>query len=86
MLISFSNYDILEHVRAIFYNLQKDVFNDLLHPLIGVHFTLLLKGFVVKSQTSNLIPSLFFDHKSCISNLNEQCEGTLGFYTSKNLQ
>jgi hypothetical protein len=44
MFISFSNHDILKHVRAIFYNLQKDLFNGVLHTLIGVNFTLAFEG------------------------------------------
>ncbi len=35
---------------------------------------------MVRSQIPNLIPSLSFDHNSCISGLNEHCEGTLSIY------
>ncbi len=64
--------NFLEHARALYYGLQKDLSNDVLHALIGNHSTLTLRGFVVGNQIPNLTPILSFDHNSCISYLNEQ--------------
>jgi hypothetical protein len=71
----------LEHVRATSYNPQKDFYKRVSHTPIKDHLTLALRRFVVGSQIPNLTPNLSFDHNSCISCLNEQCEGTLGIYT-----
>jgi hypothetical protein len=82
MLISSSNQTCFEHARAIFYIPQKDFSNGVLNPPIEDHLTPTLREFVVGNQIPNLTPNPSFDHNSCISNLNEQCEGTLGIYTS----
>jgi hypothetical protein len=76
--ISSSNQAFLEHAREISYNPQKDLSNNVLHASIGDNLTFALRGFVVGNQILNLTPILFFYHNSCISGLNEQCEGTLG--------
>ncbi len=73
----------LEHAKVISYNPQKDLSNNVLHAPIGDHLTFALKGFMVENQISNLILGPSFDHNSCISGLNEQCEGILNIYTSK---
>ncbi len=79
--ISSSNQACLEHMKVIFYSLQKDLCNGVLHALIINHLTPNLRGFVVGSQILNLILNPSFDHNSCIWGLNEQWEGTLGIYT-----
>jgi hypothetical protein len=56
---------------TIFYNLQKDFSNNILHTPIGDHFTPTLKGFVIEGQIENLTLGLSFDHNSCISCVNE---------------
>ncbi len=66
-----------EHVRAMIYSLQKDLFNSVFHSPIGNDLTLDLRGFVVGTQIRNLIPNLSFDHNSCISSVNWQCMGIL---------
>jgi len=86
MFIFLSNQTCLEHVMAIFYSLRKDIFNNVMHAQIKDGLTFILKGFMVKSQISNLIINLFWDHNSCISGLNEQCKGTLGIYIWRNFQ
>jgi hypothetical protein len=60
MFIFSSNQACLEHARAISYIPQKDLSNNVLHPLIENHLTIALRGFVVKSQIPNLILDLFF--------------------------
>jgi hypothetical protein len=85
VLISSSKQICLEHVKEIFYILQNDLSNGVLHALIRYHLTHVLKGFVVESQIHNLTPNHYFDHNSCILGLNEQCEDTLGLYTSRPL-
>jgi len=70
-LISSSNQVFLEHARAIIYSLQKDLFNDASHALIGNHLTLILKGYVARNQIPYLTFGPSFDHNSCISCLNE---------------
>ncbi len=84
-LISSSKQAYLEHVKTIFYSLQKDLFNNL-HALRRDHLTHVLMGFVVESQIPNFTSNLFFNHNSCILGLNEHCEGTLGIYTSRHFQ
>ncbi len=71
--------------EGIFYIPQNDFSNGVLHALIRDHLTPTLKGFVLESQIPNLTPNHSFDHNSCILGLNEQCEGTLGIYTSRPL-
>jgi len=46
-------------MKAIFYILEKDFFNSVLHSLIGNDLTLVLKGFVVGNQILNLTFDLF---------------------------
>jgi hypothetical protein len=53
-----SNQAYLDHARAIYYNLQKYLSNNVLHVLIGVDLTSTLEGFVVKNQIFNLVPTL----------------------------
>ncbi len=84
--ITSSNQTFLEHTKAISYSLQKKLFNSVLHVSIGNNLTLALKGFVIASQIFNLTPNLSFDHNSCILDLNEQCDSTLGIYTSRPFQ
>jgi hypothetical protein len=81
--ISYSNQAYLEHERKLFSNFHKGLSNGVWHTPIKAHLTLALKGFVAESQILNLIPNPSFHHNSCVSNLNEQCEGTLGSYTSR---
>jgi len=50
----------LEHAKAIFYNLQKDLSNNVFHASIKVHLTLILNGFVLENQISNFDSQLFF--------------------------
>jgi hypothetical protein len=50
MIVFFSNQDYLEHARAISYNFQKDLFDNVWHAPIRTHFTLALKGFVVEGK------------------------------------
>jgi hypothetical protein len=76
---SSSNQTCFEHAREIFYSPWKDLSNNVLHNLIENHLTLILRGFVIGSQISNLTLNPSFDHNSCISSLNGQCEGTLTF-------
>jgi hypothetical protein len=45
----------LEHTWAIFYNLEKDLSNGVLHAPIRNDLTPTLRGFVVGSQITNLI-------------------------------
>jgi hypothetical protein len=45
--ISSSNQACLEHEKALFYSLQTDISNDVLHAPIRNHLTLALKRFVV---------------------------------------
>jgi hypothetical protein len=84
--ISSSNQTYLEYAREIFYSPQKDLSNDVLHASIKDHLTPILRGFIIGSQIHNLTSKLSFDHNSCISGLNEQCEGILGIYTLRNFQ
>jgi hypothetical protein len=81
--ISYSNQAYLEHERKLFSNFHKGLSNGVWHTPIKAHLTLALKGFVAENQILNLIPNPSFHHNSCVSNLNEQCEGTLGSYTSR---
>jgi hypothetical protein len=76
----------LEHARAISYRIQQDLFNNVWLAPIGAHLTPFLKGFMVGSQIPNLTFGLSFDHKLCISSLNEQCEDTLSSYILKPFQ
>jgi hypothetical protein len=80
LFISFSNQTCLEHAKAISYSLQKNIFNGAWHAPIKAHLTVAIREFVVESQIPNLTPNPSFDHNSCISSLNEQCEDTLGIY------
>jgi hypothetical protein len=41
---------------------------------------------MVGNQIPYLTPTLSFDHNSCKSSLNEQCDGTLSIYTSRPFQ
>jgi hypothetical protein len=75
--ISSSSQACLGHASAISYSPQKDLFNNLLHPL---------KVFVVQNQILNLTRDRFFNHNSCISGLNEQWKGTLSIYTARPFQ
>jgi hypothetical protein len=86
IFIYFSKQAYLEYVKAISYRFQKDLANNVLHCPIEDHLTIVLMQFVIKSQIPNLTLNLSFEHNSCISNLNEQCKGTLGIYTSKTFQ
>ncbi len=86
MSISFSNQICLEHVRALSYSPQKNIFKGVSHAPIRDHLTFILRGFVIRSQIFNLTPALSFDHNSCILGLNEQCKGTLGICTSRPFQ
>jgi hypothetical protein len=79
--VFFSNQDNFEHARTIFYNFQKYFFDDVWHAPIRAHFTLVLKGFVIKGQIPILTSNPSFNHNSCISSINEQCKGTLSIYT-----
>jgi hypothetical protein len=67
------------------YNLQKDLFNDTLHALIGNDLTFVLRGFVVGNQIPNLILDLS-DCNSCILGVIEQCKAILCIYISKPFQ
>jgi hypothetical protein len=71
-----SQIKFLEHVINIHYSSQKDISNGVSHP-IRYHLTPALKGFVTLDH------NIFFDHKLCISSLNEQCENILGIYASR---
>jgi len=73
-------------VNIIFYTIQKDLSNDVWHAPIGAHLTFALKGFVVTNQIINLSPNPFLNHNSCISSLNEQCEGSLGRHILRLIQ
>jgi hypothetical protein len=80
-VISSLKQTCLEHARAIFYSLERDLFKDVLHTLIKDHLAPTFSGFLVKSQIPNLVPNVCVN--SCILGLNEQCEGVLGIYTSR---
>ncbi len=58
--IFFKSIFFFENVKAIIYNPQNDLSNNVLHALIRAHLTHAFKGFMVKSQISNLTPTLFF--------------------------
>jgi hypothetical protein len=68
---------VLEHASKISYNFQKDLSNSALHAPIENDLTLVLRGFVVRSQVPNFTPDPSFDHNLCISGLNGHCKGTL---------
>jgi len=70
MLISFSNKIYLKHYREISSNPRKGLSNGVLHAPIKDHLTLVLKGFVIKSQNFNLILDLSFYHNLCNLGLN----------------
>jgi hypothetical protein len=70
-LISLSKQACLDCTRKISYNVQKDLFNGVLHAPIKYHLIPSLRGFVVGSQIFNLILDLSFDHNLCILGLNE---------------
>jgi len=76
-LIYFSNQVCFENMKTISYSLQKTLSNGLQHAPIRTHLTPAFKGFVVESQIPNLIHAPSFDHNSCKSSLNDQCEVTL---------
>ncbi len=76
----------LDHTKVIFYSPKKNLSNGVWHIPIGDHLTPAFRKFVVMSQIPNLIIDISFDHNSCISYLNEQCEGTLDIYTSRPFQ
>jgi hypothetical protein len=59
---------VWKHTKAIYYNLQKYLSNNVWHVLVRPHLTPASKGFVVKNQISTLLY-----HNSCFSSLNEQC-------------
>jgi hypothetical protein len=80
--IFFKSSFILNHARALYDSLQKDISNGVSHVLIRNHLTLILKGFVVESQILNLVPDPSFDHNSCILGLSEQHNDILSIYTS----
>jgi hypothetical protein len=86
MLISSSNQNYLEHMRALSYNPKKDISKGVSHVTIRDHLTPTLRGFVIGSQISNMIPAPSFDHNSCILGLNEQFDGILNIYTSRPFQ
>ncbi len=67
------------HAKAISYDLQKDLSNDVSYTPIETHF-------VVKTQIPNLTPNFSFTHNSCISILNKQCKGTFCINTLKSFQ
>jgi hypothetical protein len=81
--MSSSNQAFLGHPRGIFYRPQKYLSNNVLHILIRDHLTPALTRFVVGNQIPNLIFDPSFDHNSCISSLNEGCEGTSNIYNSR---
>jgi hypothetical protein len=70
-LISLSKQACLDCTRKISYNVQKDLFNGVLHAPIKYHLIPSLRGFVVGSQIFNLILDPSFDHNLCILGLNE---------------
>ncbi len=86
MIIFSSNQACLDNATIIYYSLQKDLFNNVLHAPIDNLLTPALRGFVVENQIYNLTLGPSFDHNSCISYLNEQREETLGIYTSRTFQ
>jgi len=85
-LIYFSNKTYFEHVRELNYKPQKGLSSSVLHVPIGDDLTPTVRGFVVGSQIPNLTPNLYFDHNSCISSSNGQCESTLGIHASKTFE
>jgi hypothetical protein len=76
----------LDHTKVIFHSPKKNLSNGVWHIPIGDHLTPTLRKFVIRNQILNLIIDPSFDHNSCISYLNEQCEGTLDIYTLKPFQ
>jgi hypothetical protein len=77
----------LEHATILSYSPWKDLSNGVLHASIGDHLIPNLKEFVIESLILNYLTfSLSFERNSCKSSLNEQCEGTLGIYTSRPFQ
>ncbi len=84
MLTSFLNQVVYENLKAISYSPKKYLSNGVLHALIEAHLTLSFKEFMIRSQILNLIIAPSFDHNSCKSSLNEQCDGTLSIYDSRN--
>ncbi len=56
----FSNQIYFENVKAISYTPSKGFSNNVWHSPIGIHLTFDFKGFVMKNQVFNLIPTLFF--------------------------
>ncbi len=74
---------VLRMRNKYFIAFKKDLSKGVQHALIGPHLTLAFKGFVVGSQIPNLTLAFSFDHNSCKSGLNEQCEGTLSIYFSR---
>jgi hypothetical protein len=85
--ISFSNQVRLEHANALFYNLQNDTSNGVLHAPIRNHLTCSkdIYGLRFKPKLEIwLAPS--FDLKSCILGLHEQCKGILDIYISRPFQ
>ncbi len=75
--VYFSNQVCCENTKTISYSPQKTISNGLQHAPIRIQLTLVFKGFVVESQIPNLIHVPSFDHNSCKSSLNDQCEVTL---------
>jgi hypothetical protein len=79
----FLKSSLFDNAKEISYSLQKDLFNSVQRTPIKAHLTPAFKEFVVCSQIFNLTPAPSFDHNSCKSALNEQCEGTLSIYASR---
>jgi hypothetical protein len=71
------NQICLEHAKGISYSPQKYFSKGVLHALIKNDLTLVVRGFVVRSQIPNLTLGPSLDHNSFISCINEQCEGIL---------
>jgi hypothetical protein len=80
-----SNQVCFEHVKGISYSPLKYLSNGVFHTPIEDNSTPNLREFVVRNKIPNLTPDLIH-HNSCIFGLNEQCKGTLNFYTSRNFQ
>ncbi len=82
MFIFSSNQTCLKNEKIRFFCFQKNLSNRVLHAPIKDHLTIFLKRFVVGNQIKNLILAFSFNYNSCISSLNNQCEGILCIYIS----
>jgi hypothetical protein len=83
MFKCFLNQVVNENSKAIQYSLQKYLSNGVSHTPIEAYLTFFFKEFMIRNQIPNLIHAPSFDHNSCKSSLNEQCEGTLNIYDSR---